>query len=260
MRKRHLLVANWKMNCGPAQARAYARELRSHATTLTRTDVWVAPPIISLDSVAQELSGSAFAFGSQNVHWSASGAFTGETSPSFITELGGTFGIVGHSERRHLFGESSELVAKRASGALSAGLATILCVGETESDRSAGKTEAVLRAQLSPALQVVSPEQANRLIIAYEPVWAIGTGKVATLAEIDHAHRFIASVWGEHGLLETPATLYGGSVNPGNFAEILTLAAVDGALVGGASLKLDQWQQLIVKSVSTDFLNTFRRR
>ena len=239
------------MNLGPKQGSSYARQLRESITALSRTGVWVAPPFASLPIVASELKGSLINVGAQNVHWTESGAFTGETAPSFLTELGATFSLTGHSERRTYFGETSEQVAQRTVAAINAGLTAIACIGETEAERSAGTTEKILETQLNPILSSVAKESVAKLVLAYEPVWAIGTGKVASLDDIRGAHQFIQKVWSAHNLPGTATILYGGSVNPTNFAEILALKEVHGALVGGASIKLDQWMELIRISEAT---------
>jgi len=245
MRSKHLLVGNWKMNLAPSQARAYARQVSECATNLSKTDVWVAPSMVSVGVVVDELRGSRVSVGAQNVHWAESGAFTGETSPLFLRDIGATFSLAGHSERRAYFGETSLTTAKRAEAALKAGLDVIVCVGETESERSNGETERVIEAQLHPVLATLSADLSPKVILAYEPVWAIGTGKVASLTDIVATHRFIQKSWTNYKLPGSPTILYGGSVNPENFAEILALTEVHGALVGGASIKLEQWQALI---------------
>ena len=245
MRQKNLLIGNWKMNLGPTEGAAFARELLGKLPRPVRTDVWVAPPTISLPAVAAALSGSVILCGAQNAHWANSGAFTGETSPLFLKDLGATFAILGHSERRTLFGETSALVAERTKNTLAAGLTAVVCIGETEHERAGGRTEQVVAEQLAPVLEVLTPETASRVVLAYEPVWAIGTGKVATLSEIQDAHKFIHRQWNSRSLGSPAVILYGGSVNPGNFAEILALAEVDGALVGGASIKSDQWLALV---------------
>lgn len=233
------------MNLGPSAATTYARQLKESITNLSRTDVWVAPATISLAAAAEELKGSAINVGAQNVHWVDAGAYTGETSPLFLKDIGATFSLTGHSERRTYFGETSESVAQRTQGALKAGLDAIVCIGETENERVTGKTEAVIESQLQPVLAGLSAEAAQKVILAYEPVWAIGTGKVASISDIRETHQFIQKVWESHKLPGTATILYGGSVNPTNFAEILALKEVHGALVGGASIKLDQWLELI---------------
>lgn len=245
MRSRHLLAGNWKMNLGPQQAKNYAHQLRETCKDLSKTDVWIAPPDVSLPGVIEELRGSPIMVGAQNVHWADNGAFTGETSPSFLQELGCAFAIVGHSERRTYFGETSPVVAKRAVGAIAAGLTALVCIGETEAERVGDRTEAVLEEQLNPVLEALSKDTATKLVLAYEPVWAIGTGKVASLDEISQTHAFIQKVWARYSLNAPCIVLYGGSVNPSNFEAILSLQEVDGALVGGASLKADQWLELI---------------
>jgi len=239
------------MNLGPSQAPIFARELRQKLDSPKHTDVWIAPPTASLALVCAELTGSVVSVGAQNVHWATSGAFTGETSPQFLTELGVSFSLIGHSERRTYFGETSSQVAQRTQAALAAGLTAVVCIGETEAERTSGKTEAVLADQLAPVLEVITAESASRVVLAYEPVWAIGTGKVATLEEVRAAHSFIHSVWNGRGLKQGAVILYGGSVSPANFAEILALPEVDGALVGGASIKLDQWLSLVAIAEKT---------
>jgi triosephosphate isomerase len=251
MRSKHLLAGNWKMNLGPSAAAAYARQLKEAIGNLSKTDAWVAPATISLAAAAEELKGSHIHVGAQNVHWVDAGAFTGETSPLFLKDIGATFSLTGHSERRTYFGETSESVAQRTQGALKAGLDAIVCIGETENERVTGKTEAVIEAQLQPVLAGLSADAAKNVILAYEPVWAIGTGKVASINDIRETHQFIQKVWESHKLPGTATILYGGSVNPSNFAEILALKEVHGALVGGASIKLDQWLELIKIAEST---------
>jgi triosephosphate isomerase len=253
MRSKHLLVANWKMNYGPAKAASYCRELKGAITKLTNTDVWIAPPDLSLPAAAAELNGTILSYGSQNVHWAESGAYTGETSFAFLKELGATFAIIGHSERRTLFGETDSGVIKRTTAAIAAGITPIVCVGETEAERVEGETEKVLRTQVEPLLTVLTKEASASIVLAYEPVWAIGTGRSASLEEIADAHRLLTDLW-QTKFGFAPAVLYGGSVNPGNFGPILKLAEVDGALVGGASLKLDQWLGLVEIAESTPII------
>lgn len=233
------------MNLAPSEAQKFARSLRQNLPALTRTKVWVTPPAISAAHVVRELQGSVVEVGAQNVHWATSGAFTGETSPSFATDLGLTFSLVGHSERRTLFGETSEQVAQRMKAALGAGLTTVVCIGETESERTLGHTEEVLRNQLTPVFAQLSEKDAARVILAYEPVWAIGTGKVASGQEIRDTHAYIKQIWNDRHYSASCTVLYGGSVNPQNFSEIIALSEVDGALVGGASIRLDQWLELV---------------
>jgi triosephosphate isomerase len=225
-----LIAGNWKMYKSPAEAAEFCIELKRREEDFEGIEVAVCPPFTSLAVAVQILAGTDIAVAAQNVHWEDEGAFTGEVSAPMLRELGVYGAIVGHSERRQLFGETDEDVAKRARAALDAGLSVIACVGETEAEREAGDTEDVLRRQVS----VLEPE--DNLVVAYEPVWAIGTGKTATPEIAQEAHAFIK------GLLDLPVpVLYGGSVKPDNAAELLGQPDVDGALVGGASLDVESF-------------------
>jgi triosephosphate isomerase len=217
-----LIAGNWKMFKGPAATAEFCVALRERELP-PDVDVVVCPPFVSLAVAVQLLAGTDIAVAGQNVHWEAEGAFTGEISAPMLRELGVYGAIVGHSERRQYFGETDDTVARRARAALDAGLSVIACVGETESERRSGQTEAVLRRQVS----VLEPDE--QLVVAYEPVWAIGTGKTATPELAQEAHALIKS------MLPAPV-LYGGSVKRENAAELLAQPDVDGALVGGASL------------------------
>jgi triosephosphate isomerase (TIM) len=220
-----LIAGNWKMFKGPAAAAAFCRELRE-LDLPADVDVVVCPPYVSLAGAVQALADTEIGVFAQSCHWADEGAFTGEISPGMLLELGVYGTIVGHSERRQLFGETDETVARRTEAALAAGLDVIACVGETEAEREAGETEAVLRRQVA----VLSHDES--LVIAYEPVWAIGTGKTATPEMAQEAHALIQS------LLDVPV-IYGGSVKPENAPELLCRPCIDGALVGGASLELE---------------------
>ena len=221
-----LIAGNWKMFKGVAETAEYCRALRD--ADLGDVDVVVCPPFTALATAVQVLAGTDVGVFAQNVHWQDEGAFTGEVSCAMLRELGVYGTVVGHSERRQYFCETDETVARRVEGALGAGLHVIACVGETEREREAGETEAVLRRQLS----VLEPD--DSLVIAYEPVWAIGTGKTATPELAQEAHAFVKS------LIDLPV-LYGGSVKPDNAADLLSQPDVDGALVGGASLDADSF-------------------
>jgi triosephosphate isomerase (TIM) len=221
-----LIAGNWKMYKGPREAGAFCRALRE--ADLGGVDVAVCPPYVSLAEAVQALADTEIGVYAQSCHWEPEGPFTGEISVPMLRELGVYGTIVGHSERRQLFGETDEAVARRVEAALEHGLYVIACVGETEAEREAGETEAVLRRQLS-VLRVD-----DNLIVAYEPVWAIGTGKTATPATAQDAHGFIKS------LLDVPV-LYGGSVKPENADELCAQRDIDGALVGGASLDLESF-------------------
>jgi triosephosphate isomerase (TIM) len=222
-----LIAGNWKMFKGPDETASFCRALREQELP-EGVDVAVCPPAVSLQAAVQTLADTDVAVCAQNVHWEADGAFTGEISAAMLQELGVYGTLVGHSERRQHFGDTDETVAKRAAAALEAGLWVIACVGETEAEREAGETEAVLRRQVSVL------DAHDRLVVAYEPVWAIGTGRTATPEIAQQAHAFVRS------LLDVPV-LYGGSVKPDNAAELLALPDVDGALVGGASLDVDSF-------------------
>ena len=215
-----VIAGNWKMHKGPAETEAFCAAFSAPEGV----DVVICPPFVSL---AAAVAGGLAVF-AQNVHWAAEGAYTGEVSASMLRELGVSGAIVGHSERRQYFGETDETVERRAARALAENLTVIACVGELEEEREAGRTEDVLRRQVS----VLEPHE--RLLIAYEPVWAIGTGKTATPEQAQEAHAFIKTIL-------RVSVLYGGSVKPENAAELLSQPDIDGALVGGASLDVDSF-------------------
>jgi triosephosphate isomerase (TIM) len=222
-----LIAGNWKMFKGPAEAGAFCRALRD-ADLPDEVDVVVCPPYVSLEIAVQTLAGTEIGVFGQNCHWELDGAYTGEISASMLRELGVYGTLVAHSERREWCGETDETAARRVRAGLDQGLHVIACVGETEAERDAGQTEAVLRRQVGML------EADENLVIAYEPVWAIGTGKSATPEMAQQAHETIKS------MLDLPV-LYGGSVKPDNAAELMSQPAVDGALVGGASLDVESF-------------------
>jgi triosephosphate isomerase len=222
-----LIAGNWKMFKSPTDAGRFCRVLRD-ANLPDDVDVVVCPPYISLEIAVQALAGTEVGVFAQNCHWELEGAFTGEVSAPMLQEIGVYGTLVGHSERRQWFGETDETVARRVATALAQGLHVIACVGESEAEREAGDTDAVLRRQVGVL------EADENLVIAYEPVWAIGTGKTATPEIAQQAHETIKSV------LDLPV-LYGGSVKPDNAAELMSQPAVDGALVGGASLDVESF-------------------
>jgi triosephosphate isomerase len=227
-----LVAGNWKMHKGAHQAREFAAQIRRLPERAPGVDIVVCPPYVSLEATVQGLGeGSSVKVYAQNVHWELEGAFTGEVSAPMLLEVGAAGAIVGHSERRQYFGETDEAVRRRAETALEAGLAVIACVGETQVEREAEETEAVLERQVS-----VLPRH-ERLVIAYEPVWAIGTGRTATPEIAQEAHAFIKT-------LHPASVLYGGSVNPENAPALLALPGVDGALVGGASLEFEPFEAI----------------
>jgi triosephosphate isomerase (TIM) len=227
-----LIAGNWKMFKGAHQARAFAAQLMLLPGRSPDVEIVVCPPFVSLDATIHGLgTDTAIRVYAQNVHWELEGAYTGEVSAPMLLELGVAGAIVGHSERRQFFGETDATVGMRAEAALEAGLQVIACVGETEQERDAGETEAVLERQVSAL------PRHERLVIAYEPVWAIGTGKTATPEIAQEAHAFVKS-------LHDTSVLYGGSVKPDNAAVLLELPDVDGALVGGASLDLASFEAI----------------
>jgi triosephosphate isomerase len=226
------VAGNWKMFKGPSEAASFAAALAGRVEALAGVQVALCPPYVSLAATLAALDGSPVEVYAQNVHWAESGPFTGEISPPMLREVGVAGAVIGHSERRQHFGESDESVARRVGAALGAGLAVIACVGELESEREAGQTVHVLRRQVTAVAGALDGRDVSRLAIAYEPVWAIGTGKTATPAQAQEAHALI------RGILDV-RILYGGSVKPENAAELLAEPDVDGALVGGASLDVD---------------------
>jgi triosephosphate isomerase len=236
-----LIIANWKMNKTVTEAVHALDTLRARTDLLQAVDVVVAPSATALDRAAQIIAGSRIALAAQNCHWEAAGAYTGEISVPQLADVGCAYGLVGHSERRQAFGETNDQVRRKTAALLAAGLTPILCVGETFPERRAGKTEHVVAEQVSVALQGVSGSQVARLIMAYEPVWAIGTGKTATPVEAASVHRFlrrlIAHDHGEH-VAASVRILYGGSVSPDTVEGLLAEPDINGALVGGASLNV----------------------
>ena len=239
-------AANWKMHHGPAAAREFARRFSEVTQPQDGRELWFFPTAVALAPLADAFRRRGdVRVGAQNVHWEPKGAFTGELSVQLVAEAGATHVLVGHSERRHIFGETDEQSARKTLAVLGAGLVPLLCVGETLAEREAGRTEEAVRRQLEPVLDVVAPADRARLLIAYEPVWAIGTGRNATPADAAQVHRFIRSRADSRGWPGRLRVLYGGSVNAGNALAILAEPDVDGVLVGGASLTADGWAEIV---------------
>jgi triosephosphate isomerase len=240
--RRPLVAGNAKMHLDRASTRTLLGEIRSALENEpAQADVAYCPPYTLLHDAHHVLAGSAIALGAQDVHWEVRGAFTGEVSGPMLAEAGCRYVIVGHSERRHHFGETDMMIGAKARAAVGAGLVPIFCIGETEAERDSGQTKVVLAGQVGRALSgAATVFGADRLVVAYEPVWAIGTGKSATVAQVEEAHGWVRR---ELALVLSGETadavriLYGGSVKPENAAELLTCPGVDGALVGGASLE-----------------------
>jgi len=243
--RRLLFAANWKMHLGPADARAYCARFLGLAPPAAGREIWFFPPAASLEAVAGALrERPEIIVGAQDIHWEAKGAFTGAVSAPIVAQAGARATLVGHSERRKLFGESDADTAKKVRAALAGGLIPMLCVGEELSAREAGETLTVVTRQLGGALDGLGAEAVAGVVLAYEPVWAIGTGKNATPQDAAAVHREIRRWLVERGG-RAPRVLYGGSVNPGNIGGLLAEPEIDGVLVGGASLEPDAWAQLV---------------
>ncbi|MEO8360547.1 MAG: triose-phosphate isomerase [Vicinamibacteria bacterium] len=237
---RPFVVGNWKMHKSLAEARALATAVRDGATAWSDIDVALAPPFTALAAVSEILKGSSIGLAAQTMHEEAKGAFTGEISPAMLKDVGCTHVILGHSERRHIFGETDQQVMKKARAALDHKLIPILCVGETLNERETSRTFDVVERQTEQALRHVTPEEASRSVLAYEPVWAIGTGKTASPAQAQEVHLFLRKlVARSHGdaVARAIRILYGGSVKPDNAGQLIAEPDVDGALVGGACLE-----------------------
>lgn len=248
MPRRKLVAGNWKMNTTRAEAVALARAVAAGVGATAACDVVVCPPFPWLLPVADALKGSAVALGAQDVHSEAKGAFTGEVSPGMLIEAGCKYVVIGHSERRHILGETDGVINQKVHTALEAGLHVILCMGETLAERDRNLQERVFQRQVYSALAGLTDDQFARLVIAYEPVWAIGTGRTATPEQAQEAHAFVrrklASLYGDN-LAGSLPILYGGSVTPDTAAGLFAQPDVDGGLVGGASLKADSFLKIV---------------
>jgi triosephosphate isomerase len=248
MARRSVVAGNWKMFKTNAEAVAMVTELRALLASMPEVEVVVCPPFTALGAVSQALEGSRIAVGAQNLHWENQGAFTGEVSASMLLSCGCRYVIIGHSERRQFFGETDETVNRRVNKALSTPLVPIVCIGEMLAEREAGRVEEVVLGQLERGLAGLTPDQISRIIIAYEPVWAIGTGKTATpqIAEDVHAmiRRRLAESFSPQ-VADTVRVLYGGSVKPENISELMARPDIDGVLVGGASLDAGSFAKIV---------------
>jgi triosephosphate isomerase len=241
-----IFAANWKMNHGPAEARDFAKKFLSLTSPAKGRSLWFFPPVVSLPALSQALQGRPdIRVGAQNAHWETKGAFTGEVSIPMLREAGARIVLAGHSERRHLFGETDEQVAKKARAALAVGIMPLVCAGETLAERDGGRTEQVIVRQLGALLAILEPADWGGLVLAYEPVWAIGTGKNATPDDAAQIHELIRMELGRHSVSGRVPILYGGSVNAGNVESLLTRPQIDGVLVGGASLDPQGWADLV---------------
>ncbi len=239
MSRKALIAANWKMYKTPAEAKAFVEAFLPLVANHSRDEIALFPSVTSLATVVQAVAGSSVQVGLQNMHFADEGAYTGETSPLMLKAVGATHTLIGHSERRQYFAETDAIVNKKLHAALSHDILPVVCIGESLAEREAGETASVLKTQIHAGFAGITPEQAASIVIAYEPVWAIGTGKTATPEMAVDAHRIVraevASILGG-GIANNMRILYGGSVKPENASSLLNEEEIDGALVGGASL------------------------
>jgi triosephosphate isomerase len=239
MARTKIIAGNWKMNKTAAEGKALVEALKPLVASAT-AEVVVCPPFTTLAAVVAAAAGSNVKVGAQNIHWAANGAFTGEISAEMLKDAGVEYVIIGHSERRQYFGETDATVNQRLKAALAAGLKPMVCIGETLAEREGNRTEAVIDTQMKGGFAGITPEQMAALVIAYEPVWAIGTGKTATPAMAQETHAYIRKVVGQLFGAAAAASVriqYGGSMKPDNAKELLSQPDIDGGLIGGASLK-----------------------
>jgi triosephosphate isomerase len=245
------LAANWKMYKTVHEAVAFIKEFRSLVKDVLDVEIVVAPPFTALHSAVEAAHGSTIGIAGQNLHWEREGAFTGEISAGMLKEAGAEYAIIGHSERRRLFGETDQTVNRKLTAALASQLTPIVCIGETLDERDASQTLDVLDRQIKQGFDGISGDQIASLVIAYEPVWAIGTGRNATPAQAGEAHAHIRArlrQWFGGPAAEQCHILYGGSVKPDNIRELASLEDVDGALVGGASLDVRSFFEIVTRS------------
>ena len=246
--RRTVIAGNWKMNMTPAETKAFITELAPMVEGMDKCDIVLCVPYVDIATAVEAAKGTNIKIGAENVHFKASGAYTGEISAEMLVEAGVEYVVIGHSERRQYFAETDQTVNLRTLAALNAGLKAIVCVGETLEQRELGYTETLLKFQTKMALTNVTAEQLKNVIVAYEPVWAIGTGVTATADQADEGNGYvraaIAEMYGAD-VAETVTVQYGGSMNDANAAELLAKANVDGGLIGGASLVAAKFQAIV---------------
>lgn len=246
--RKPIIAGNWKMNCTVTEAEALVSNLIPLVKNIKDREIVVCPTFTALSAISKLLKGNNIDFGAQNLHWEEKGAFTGEISAKMIKEIGCKYIIIGHSERRQYFHETDDTVNKKIKAALKVGLTPIVCIGEILEEREKGQTFTILEKQIRGGFKNLSKDEMSKLVIAYEPVWAIGTGKTATPAQAEESHIFIrktlAKIFGED-LSSKIRILYGGSVKPENIRELMNEVDIDGALVGGASLKADSFAKIV---------------
>ena len=246
-----LIAGNWKMFKTVHETIVFTKELRSVLKDVAGVEIVVAPPFTSVHAAAEALRNSNIAVAAQDLYWEREGAFTGEVSAAMIKDAGAEFVIIGHSERRRLFGETDAMVNRKTIAAIAAGLTPIVCVGETLEERERNETLAVLDRQIKDGLDAVTGAQIADLVVAYEPVWAIGTGRNATAAQAEEAHQHIRQrlkQWFGGDAAEACHVIYGGSVKPDNIGQLIAEPDVDGALVGGASLEIGSFADIVTRS------------
>ena len=246
--RRTVIAGNWKMNMTPAETKKFITELAPMVKGQDKCDIVLCVPAIDIPAAVEAARGTNIKIGAENVHFKESGAYTGELSAKMLTESGVEYVVIGHSERRQYFGETDKTVNLRTLAALNAGLKAIVCVGETLEERELGYTETLLKFQTKMALTNVTAEQMKNVIIAYEPVWAIGTGVTATADQADEGNGYVRAAVAEAfgaDVAEATTVQYGGSMNDGNAAELLAKVNVDGGLIGGASLKTDKFTSIV---------------
>jgi len=248
MERKPLIAGNWKMHTTGAEAQQLANAVVAAAAKVSGRDVMIAPPYTALGAVKDVIAGTGVILGAQNVHWEEKGAYTGEISGPMLKDLGCAMAIVGHSERRHVFGETDAMINRRLAGALHFGLTPVLCIGETLEERESGRTLKVLEEQVRAGLSGVELSDGGNIVVAYEPVWAIGTGRTATEFQAQEAHSFIRKLLSdsyEKNIAGQVRILYGGSVKPENIDIFMQQDDIDGALVGGAALKGELFERII---------------
>jgi triosephosphate isomerase len=247
-KRRRVIAGNWKMFKTPAETRAFFAAFTPLVAAVTDCDIVIAPPAIDLPAAVESSNGTRIGIASQNIYWEKEGAFTGETSAGMVAEAGCRYALVGHSERRHIFGETNEMVFKKTKAALAAGLTPIVCIGEQLADRQAGQTENICKCQFQGSVGALTAEEFSRILLAYEPVWAIGTGHTATPEIAVAVHRYVrqcaVQMFGaDHGA--ALRILYGGSVKPDNIQGLMAEVEIDGVLVGGASLDAKSFASIV---------------
>jgi triosephosphate isomerase len=241
-----VIAGNWKMYKTAGESAAFVKEFLPLVSGVTGVEIVLAPAFTSLGVVASLTAGTNVGVASQNVHFATEGAYTGEVSPAMVKDAGARYAIIGHSERRQYFAETDDSVNRKVKAALAAGLVPIMCLGETLQEREAGKTFEVAGRQLRAGLQGIAAAEGEKVVVAYEPVWAIGTGKTATPEQAQEVHAFLRGMLKElRGAADAVRILYGGSVKPENISELMAKADIDGALVGGASLKANSFAAIV---------------